>query len=74
LFLATGDADTVVSPRNTRTLAARLRNVGASVTERIYGDVDHAGTLTPLSRLLRNRTPVLDDLTRFLDAALKRRE
>jgi acetyl esterase/lipase len=70
LFLASGDADTLVSVRNTRTLAARLRSVGASVEEKIYPGVDHAGTLTPFSRLLRERTPVLDDLARFLDRNL----
>jgi acetyl esterase/lipase len=70
LFLASGDADTLVSVRNTRTLAARLRSAGATVEEKIYPGVDHAGTLTPLSRLLRDRTPVLGDLVRFLDRNL----
>jgi acetyl esterase/lipase len=70
IFLASGDADTLVSVRNTRTLAARLRSVGASVEEKIYPGIDHAGTLTPLSRLFRDRTPVLDDLVRFLDRTL----
>jgi acetyl esterase/lipase len=70
LLLASGDADMLVSVRNTRTLATRLRSVGASVEERIYPGVDHGGTLTPLSRLLRDRAPVLDDLVRFLDRNL----
>jgi acetyl esterase/lipase len=70
LFLASGDADTLVSVRNTRTLAARLRSAGATVEEKIYPGVDHGGTLTPLSRLLRDRTPVLGDLVRFLDRNL----
>jgi acetyl esterase/lipase len=70
MFLASGDADTLVSVRNTRTLAARLRSAGAPVEERIYPGVDHGGTLTPFSRLLRERTPVLDDLARFLDRNL----
>jgi acetyl esterase/lipase len=70
LFLASGDADTLVSVRNTRTLAARLRSAGASVEEKIYPGVDHAGTLTPFSWLFRDRTPVLDDLARFLDRNL----
>jgi acetyl esterase/lipase len=70
MFLASGDADTLVSVRNTRTLAARLRAVGAPVEEKIYPGVDHGGTLTPFSRLLRDRTPVLDDLARFLDRNL----
>jgi acetyl esterase/lipase len=70
MFLASGDADALVSVRNTRTLAERLRSVGAPVEEKIYPGVDHGGTLTPFSRLLRERTPVLDDLARFLDRSL----
>ncbi len=70
MFLATGDADTLVLPRNTRTLAARLRAAGASVEEKIYPGVSHAGTLTSLSRLLRAQTPIMDDLVRFLDRNL----
>jgi acetyl esterase/lipase len=70
MFLASGDADTLVSVRNTRTLAARLRSAGATVEEKIYPGVDHAGTLTPFSRIFRERTPVLDDLARFLDRNL----
>ncbi len=70
MFLASGDADALVSVRNTRTLAERLRSVGAPVEEKVYPGVDHGGTLTPFSRLLRERTPVLDDLARFLDRSL----
>jgi acetyl esterase/lipase len=70
MFLASGDADTVVTVSNTRTLAARLRSVGATVEERIYPGVGHAGTLTPFTLLLRERIALLDDLLRFLDRNL----
>jgi acetyl esterase/lipase len=72
-FLATGDADTLVSAKNTRTLAARLRASGGIVDERIYPGVSHAGTLTGLSWLLRGGAPVLDDLTRYLGTRLVER-
>jgi acetyl esterase/lipase len=67
MFLATGDADTVVSPKNTRALAAALRKAGASVAERIYPDVGHAGTLTPFAPSFRGNATVVDDVTAFLD-------
>lgn len=65
-FLATGDADTVVRPRNTLALAAKLRAAGVPVEQRIYPGVDHAGTVTALSPLLRGGAPVLADLAGFL--------
>jgi acetyl esterase/lipase len=71
-FLATGDADTVVYPRNTRALAKALTAAGAVVEERHYPGVDHPGTVLALSRPLRGRAPVLDDMTRFLKAEVAR--
>jgi acetyl esterase/lipase len=65
-FLATGDADTVVYPRNTRALARRLREAGTPVEERHYAGVDHVGMVLALSRPLRGRAPVLDEMTAFL--------
>lgn len=65
-FLATGDADTVVFPRNTTALARRLRAAGVPVEERHYAGVDHIGMILALSRPLRGRAPVLDEMTDFL--------
>jgi acetyl esterase/lipase len=65
-FLATGDRDTVVYPRNTRKLAARLREAGVPVEERRYEGIDHVRMVLALSRLFRRRAPVLDDMTAFL--------
>jgi acetyl esterase/lipase len=65
LFLATGEADTLVYPRNTRALAKAARQAGVRVETRFYSGVDHAGTLLALSRPLRNRAPVLEDVTDF---------
>jgi acetyl esterase/lipase len=70
-FLATGDGDTRVRPRNTASLAARLRAAGARVEERIYPGLDHTDTLLALSVLFRDKAPVLRDMTAFLVAALR---
>ena len=65
-FLATGLRDNVVWPRNTQRLAARLREAGAVVEERGYEGLDHAAILLALSRPLRGRAPVLDEMAGFL--------
>ncbi|MBJ7412840.1 MAG: alpha/beta hydrolase [Phenylobacterium sp.] len=65
-FLATGDADTVVYPRNTAALARKLREAGVPVEERHYPGVDHIRMILALSRPLRGRAPVLDEMTDFL--------
>ncbi|MBO9560409.1 MAG: alpha/beta hydrolase [Caulobacter sp.] len=65
-FLATGEDDTLVRPRNTRRLAAALREAGATVEERRYAGVAHAGPMLALSRPLRSKMPVLAEMTGFL--------
>lgn len=70
MFLATGDKDTLVYPRNTVALATRLRDAGVAVEERHYAELGHPGTLMTLSLLLRNRAPVFADVVAFLKAQL----
>jgi acetyl esterase/lipase len=65
-FLATGDADQTVWPKNTIALAAKLRAAGVDVEERHYAGVDHVRMVLALSRPLRGRAPVLDEMTAFL--------
>lgn len=65
-FLATGEADTVVRPSNTRNLAARLRERRVPVQERAYAGLDHADTLLALSVAFRSKAPVLAEMTAFL--------
>lgn len=67
MLLVHGEADTLVYPRNTKQLAAALRKNGHSVEEKYYPGVDHVGTLLSLSRPLRDRAPVLDDVVHFLE-------
>jgi acetyl esterase/lipase len=65
-FLATGAADTLVKPRNTLALAKALNERGARTTTRLYEGMDHPGSLLALSVRLRDRAPILDDMTQFL--------
>lgn len=65
-FLATGSADDTVRPRNSIRLAETLRAAGVSVDLEIYEGLSHTDTLLALSRPLRGRGPVLDDLGAFL--------
>lgn len=67
-FLATGDADTMVFPRNTVKLADRLRAAGVEVEEVHYPGVDHVRMVLALSRPFRGRAPVLQQMTAFLHA------
>ncbi|WP_276328252.1 alpha/beta hydrolase [Caulobacter flavus] len=65
-FLATGEGDTTVRPRNTRKLAKALREAGATVEEQVYPGLDHAAPLLALSRSFRRKAPVLVRVTDFL--------
>ena len=69
-FLATGEADTTVYPRNTRKLAAALRQAGGKVEERHYAGLNHADTVLALSRPFRSKAPLLAEMTAFLKTAV----
>nr|WP_255699811.1 alpha/beta hydrolase [Jiella avicenniae] len=51
-LLITGDADTTVDPKNTRSLAARLKAAGVAVTAKIYPGIGHVGTISSFSTVL----------------------
>lgn len=70
-FLAHGDADTLVLPRNTVALARKLREKGCVVVEKHYLGKTHPMTLMPIGRLLRHKVPVLADLAAFFAAHLR---
>jgi acetyl esterase/lipase len=71
-FLGHGLADSLVYPRNTEALAARLRQNGVAVEEKYYPGISHPMTLMPLGTLFRGRAPVLADVGRFLATHLVR--
>jgi acetyl esterase/lipase len=68
IFLATGDADDTVYPRNTHRLADTLRRIGARVEERSYPNVGHPGILLAISLPFQDTAPVLDDVDAFMRA------
>ena len=65
-LLLTGADDTVVKPRNSEALAAKLRAAGVAADLVKYPGIDHVGVLIAISRPLRGRAPVLDDASRFI--------
>lgn len=66
LWLASGDGDTVVRPRNSLALADRVNQSGGRAEVRLYPKLDHAAILLCLSRPFRRRAPVLSDMAAFL--------
>jgi acetyl esterase/lipase len=71
-FLGTGAADETVSPLNTEHLAQKLRASGVRVEEKIYPGRSHMGMILPFLGPLRFLAPVLDDVTRFIQATPSR--
>lgn len=67
-FLATGDADETVRPRNSVSLAEKLRAAGAAVELKSYPDLGHAGILLALNTGFRSHAPVLADIVSFARA------
>lgn len=73
LWLATGDEDEVVRPRNSRNLAAAIERAGGSAALRIYPGMGHTGIVMALAAPFRNRGPVLEEATDFLRGVTARR-
>lgn len=65
IFVATGDQDETVRPRNSVSLAKRLAAAGGRVKLKTYPGLGHAGILLALGRSFRGRAPVLEDVVRF---------
>jgi acetyl esterase/lipase len=68
MLLAAGSADETVSPRNTITMAARLRNFGSEAQTVIYPGIGHIGIILTLVRPFRFRAPLRADILRFIRA------
>ncbi|WP_206455587.1 alpha/beta hydrolase [Aurantimonas marina] len=67
MLLIAGEDDTTVSPKNTRSLAAKMRASGGSVTETIYPDVDHLGAITAFATAIPlNDTAIRDQTLDFI--------
>lgn len=66
MLLATGSADEIVNPHNSRALAAKLKAAGVPVELKIYPGKSHVDLAKSLSRLFRSTTPALGDSAAFL--------
>lgn len=66
MLLVTGDADTIVEPRETEALGRAMRAVGGQVETRIYHGIGHNEIMAAMSRPFRDRASVLDDISGFM--------
>jgi acetyl esterase/lipase len=68
LLLLTGDIDTVVKPRNSKFLSAKIQELGGKQQLKIYSGVDHADIIMAVARPFREKAAVLADVTEFVTA------
>jgi acetyl esterase/lipase len=73
LWLASGDEDATVRPRNSQNLAAAVERAGGHATLRLYPGIGHSGIVMALARPFRGRGPVLDEASDFLRGVTGRR-
>jgi len=64
-FLGLGAQEDTVDPKNSMSLAAKLRAAGVPVELKLYPKVGHVGLITAIAKPLRGRAEVLDDMVRF---------
>jgi len=65
MLLLHGENDTLVSPKKSVTLAARLTAAGSRALTKFYPQVDHYDIITAFAWPLRTKAPVLIDAARF---------
>jgi acetyl esterase/lipase len=68
LLLLTGDKDTVVKPRNSKALGAKIDALGGKQQTKIYPGVDHADIVMAIARPFRKKAPVIADVVEFINA------
>lgn len=67
-LLLYAEQDTTVLPVHSKRLAQRFRAVGGRVTEVSYADLGHASIVGVLAKPYQGRAPVLEEVTRFINA------
>lgn len=67
MLLVHGGDDRLVEPGNSRRLAAAVRAAGGEAEVVVYEDRGHISLVASLARPLRFHTPVLDDISRFIE-------
>jgi acetyl esterase/lipase len=66
LLLLAGSADRTVYPRNTLSLAAKIRAKGGQVEDRIFPGVGHIGLVIAIAPLFQGKAPVLPMVEAFI--------
>jgi acetyl esterase/lipase len=66
LWLAAGDKDTTVRPRNSIVLGEKERQAGGTAEVKLYPGLDHVSLVLALSKPFRDKGPVLADMAAFL--------
>ncbi len=69
MLLVHGEDDTLVYPRNTRVLSARLKDAGAHALPVYLRDADHNRPLITLASPWRSNTELVDTIAGFASAA-----
>lgn len=67
MFLATGDADTTVLPKNSVNLASALQAQGSVVELKLYPGIGHVDIAMALAPLFDSKAPVAADAIGFLN-------
>ena len=66
VFLATGESDETVDPRNSQRVEVKLKAMRNNVVLHRYPDTDHIGIMLSLAQGFRSRTPLLEDIAAFI--------
>ena len=66
VMLAVGNADDTVDPRNSYRVEAKLKALHSPVIVHTYDDTGHIGIILSMAEGFRERTPLLEDITRFV--------
>jgi acetyl esterase/lipase len=71
-LLLHGEADTLVYPRNSINLAARIKTGGSEVQLKLYPELGHVGAVMAFSPWFDQKAPVMNDTIAFIEALLER--
>lgn len=71
LFLATGEADTLVVPKNTESLVNHLKKHKTPVETHYYPGINHPGVAQALASPFTRIAPVVPDIVQFIENTRK---
>lgn len=70
-LLLAGEKDTIVRPRNSDALAAKLRAGSVPVEVKRYPGIGHIGIVTAIAKPFRGKAPVVEDVAEFAERVTK---